>query len=280
MSEGDDSYRTLLSLHAAQGTGVPGELSGEQARLTAKTSTIIKKYNDLSDLIIPFATEKSRRESEKLAISISSMDVFLERTTNSAGLTRAERQELAQQIAALLESLRSENPFVEDLGSRAEAGTPVAAQLQRFQEKREQLAEIKRQLRQAEAYHQLKDTFFGTDPAKVGGIFGAYLQERANTYLVRDFFDYCAYCLFRCLGYRKDERTSRQIYIDGLRATVNGDPTSTHVHVNRGITRGLSLFSPRAGGRGSLNSKLLELQTAVSELSVEATTPTPTATTP
>ena len=97
-----------------------------------------------------------------------------------------------------------------------------------------------------EAYVQLKNNFFGSDPEKIGGIFGAYLIERANTYVLLDMFERCLSHLFGCFGY-KTSASLREKYLSTLHTTMDQMNTFNHKTLSGSITEGLTLFSPRKG---------------------------------
>ena len=274
-TELDRSFTDINSSYRQfeQAQEVPIELRDAMSKLSEKAEFIQQQYLKLSLIIENLANQKSTRELEKLATMVASMDALLSRTPT----TRDEQRALARDLSQALASIESENPFIIVLTSRASTDILVARQLQLFQEKQQALTRQKTTLAQLESYHQLKKDFFGnnTDPREVGGVFGAYLEERGNTYLLRDIFEYCVSCLFSCLGY-KTEYAERKAYITELKSTADSDNTSRHTTLQGCIDKGFVLFSSCREGNGlSLNDKLRLLQASVRALPEEPVLPMP-----
>ena len=204
---------------------------------------------------------KQQRESDKLADMIASMDLLNKQQVN----TRAEHQQFTQDSEHTLAYIESENSFIEELGSRADNDLAGNASLQAIREQKEALSVKRATSIQIETYHQLKEHFFGSEPDKVGGVFGLYLQERSNTHVVQDFFESCLSYLFSCLGY-KSEATKTKDYIKSLKSQADSDHTVDHSALQAGIqSSGITLFSPqRVGNKDSvLLTKLGELRSAL-----------------
>ena len=258
------SYSELCSLHDAQAQEVPIELSDVMSGLRDKAEFINQQHLKLTLIIDTLATQKSTRELEKLTDMVAAMDALLSRSPAA----RNEQQALASDIDQTLASIQHENTFIAELKSRASPDSPVARQLQLIQEKQQALIDNRTALRQLDRYHQIKQEFFGNnhEPHKIGGVFGDYLVERSNTYVLRDFFEYCVSCLFSCLGY-KTEYAKREKYISDLKSIAHSDNTNQHATLHQSIDSGLRLFSSCREGNGlSLQDKLRTLQGRVREL--------------
>lgn len=89
--------------------------------------------------------------------------------------------------------------------------------------------------------------FFGTTQEEIGGVFGEYIKERANTYWFRDLFSQFTALIFGCCAYQT-EAAARVEFITNLKGMVKNYPSDqvTYSDLETFIDGGLKTFSPRA----------------------------------
>lgn len=114
----------------------------------------------------------------------------------------------------------------------------------------------------------LRASFFGPRQATAfRGIFGAYLEERAQTYWLSDMLSQFASLTLGYFGY-KTEALEREKYVDDLQRAIDayelGD--ENYSYLSKHIESGLERFKPRSSNKAeeryqkSLHSKLLAFQ--------------------
>ncbi len=126
--------------------------------------------------------------------------------------------------------------------------------------------------------HLLSNVYFGTETEQadaefgIGGIFGAYLEERANTFWFKDFFSTIAAFALGCFGYKTEAQQRQEYLTNDLQpalTTYQNEPTmESHDDLIKVIKNGKFQFSPRTvhneiDKSKSLFSKLSQLETEV-----------------
>ncbi|MBA2710575.1 MAG: hypothetical protein H0U57_08300 [Tatlockia sp.] len=95
---------------------------------------------------------------------------------------------------------------------------------------------------------QLIEKYFGPQTwskSNVGGVFGAYLNERSKTFALRDYLSQCLSCIFCCFGYQTESQEREIFLVELLVSLKNVQCVESLGDVSDKITKGKSAFLPR-----------------------------------
>ena len=257
--------QALQELYATITTQIPSSLTDkkhllEQESLALEQRNLVTQttYQELQRLTDTLTTTTKKCWLQKLAVTIRECNEITNKIASKQTWPRSNIERfntrIELQLIALEENARFFTPMLplnpeDDLAEELLTISTCKAKLEQAKLNL-QLANLTPELEPvtpAMQLFQLKTKFFNSDDQTVGGLFGEYLQERAETFWFLDWCSHIAAVIFCCFSYQS-ELSARTDYLSDLQDVVLAyqQDSESYAEVESSIAHGLERFTPRS----------------------------------